>query len=110
MMPRTDDIPQGPARRRNLQVALACAVFVAFMVGMAYAAVPLYTWFCRTTGFGGTTQVAKNGPKASLDRVVTVRFDANVGGGLPWKFEPERTAIDVKLGEVVTVVYKVTNE
>lgn len=109
-----NDAPQHPlgsaAQRRNLLVALACAVFVAAMVGMAYAAVPLYTWFCRATGFGGTTQVAKAGPEAALDRLVTVRFDANVGGGLPWKFEPEQIAVDVKLGEVVTVLYKVTNE
>jgi len=109
-----NDAPQhrlgSVGQRRNLLVALACAAFVAAMVGMAYASVPLYTWFCRATGFGGTTQVAKAGPKASLDRLVTVRFDANVGGGLPWKFEPEQIAVDVKLGEVVTILYKVTNE
>ena len=49
------------------------------MVGMAYAAVPLYDWFCRTTGFGGTTQVATAAPGDVLDRKITVRFDANVG-------------------------------
>src|SRR5712691_7769128 len=68
------------ARRRNLAVAAACALFVAAMVGMAYAAVPLYTWFCRATGFGGTPQVAGAGPVQVLDRKVTVRFDANVSG------------------------------
>jgi len=97
------------ARRRNLAVAAACAGFVAAMVGMAYAAVPLYTWFCRATGFGGTTQVADVGPGQVLDRKVTVRFDANVSG-LPWKFEPERVSIDVRVGEVVTVLYRVEND
>ncbi len=97
------------ARRRNLAVAAACTGFVAAMVGMAYAAVPLYTWFCRTTGFGGTTQVADVGPGQVLDRKVTVRFDANVSG-LPWKFEPERVSIDVRVGEVVTVLYRVEND
>jgi len=96
-------------RRRDLLVAGACGIVVAFMVGMSYAAVPLYNLFCRTTGFGGTTQVAAAGPAEVLDRKVTVRFDANVGGGLPWRFEPERNAIDVKLGEVVTVKYMATN-
>jgi cytochrome c oxidase assembly protein subunit 11 len=80
------------------------------MVGAAYAAVPLYNWFCRTTGFGGTTQVATAGPASILDRKVTVRFDANVHGGLPWRFEPEQNSIEVKLGQVVTVSYRVVNE
>jgi cytochrome c oxidase assembly protein subunit 11 len=80
------------------------------MVGAAYAAVPLYDWFCRVTGFNGTTQVATAPPGAVLDRTVTVRFDANVGPGLPWRFEPERNSIEVKLGEVVTVNYRVINE
>ncbi len=96
-------------RRRDLMVAAACGVFVALMVGISYASVPLYTWFCRATGFGGTTQVAATGPATMSERTVTVRFDANIGGGLPWRFEPERTSIDVRLGEVVTVYYNVTN-
>ena len=90
-------------------IATACGVFAAFMVGMAYAAVPLYSWFCRTTGFGGIPQVASVAPAQMSDRKMTVRFDANVGPGLPWRFEPERTSIEVRLGEVVTVFYKVTN-
>jgi cytochrome c oxidase assembly protein subunit 11 len=97
------------ASRRDLAVAAACGVFVAFMVGMAYAAVPLYSWFCKTTGFGGIPQVAAVAPGQISDRKITVRFDSNVGAGLPWRFEPERTSIDVKLGEVVTVYYTVTN-
>ena len=98
-----------PARRRDIVVAAACGVFVAFMVGMAYAAVPLYSWFCRSTGFGGIPQIASVGPEYISDRRIAVRFDANVGAGLPWRFEPERTSIEVRLGEVVTVYYTVTN-
>jgi cytochrome c oxidase assembly protein subunit 11 len=96
-------------RRRDVVVAASAGVFAAFMVGMAYAAVPLYDWFCRTTGFGGTTQVATAAPSGMLDRKVTVRFDSNVGGGLPWRFEPEQTSIEVRLGEVVTVNYRAIN-
>ena len=44
-----------------------------------------------------------------LDRTIAVRFDANVMGGLPWKFEPEKTEINVRIGEVVTAYYTVTN-
>ena len=99
-----------PQRRRDVMTAAACGVLVAAMVGAAYAAVPLYDWFCRTTGFGGTTQVASAGPSHVLDRKLKVRFDANVAGGLPWRFEPEQTSIEVRLGEVVTVAYRVVNE
>ena len=86
------------ARRRDIVVAAACGVFVAFMVGAAYAAVPLYSWFCKTTGFGGVPQIAGAAPAQISDRKITVRFDANVSAGLPWRFEPERTSIEVKLG------------
>ncbi len=99
-----------PTRQRDIAVAAACGVFVAAMVGAAYAAVPLYNWFCRTTGFGGTTQVAKTAPAGMLERKITVRFDANVGPGLPWRFEPEVNSIDLHIGEVATVYYNVINE
>jgi len=98
------------ASRRDLMVAGACAAGVAVMVGMAYAAVPFYDWFCRVTGFNGTTQVATAGPGFVLDRKITVRFDANLASGLPWKFAPEQTSIEARLGEIVTVNYVVTNE
>jgi len=98
-----------PSRRRDIAVAGACGVFVGAMVAMSYAAVPLYDWFCRATGFNGTTQVATTAPGRVLDRTVTVRFDANVGSGLPWRFTPEKNSIEAKLGEVVTVDYIVTN-
>jgi cytochrome c oxidase assembly protein subunit 11 len=101
---------QAARRRRDLTVAAACAAFAAAMVGMAYAAVPLYNWFCRTTGFAGTTQVATAAPGTVLDRRMEVRFDANVTGGLPWRFEPEQTTIVARIGDVVTVNYMVTNE
>jgi cytochrome c oxidase assembly protein subunit 11 len=95
---------------RDLVIAFACGGFVATMVGVSYAAVPLYSWFCRTTGFGGTTQVSHAAPGPVSGRTVTVRFDSNVAPGLPWQFEPERRTVDVKLGEVVTIYYSVTNE
>src|ERR1700682_4824457 len=87
--------------RRDMFVAATCGVVVAAMLGMSYIAVPLYSWFCRTTGFGGTTQVAHGAPSSVLARTVTVRFDSNVAAGLPWSFEPERRTMDVRLGQVV---------
>src|SRR6201991_3502680 len=96
---------------RDAVVAAICGFVVVLMVGASYAAVPFYNWFCRTTGFNGTTQVATSAPSgAPLARKVAVRFDANVAPGLPWKFEPEQTEIEVKIGEVVTIYYTVTNQ
>jgi cytochrome c oxidase assembly protein subunit 11 len=96
--------------RRDTYVAAACGLFVAAMVGAAYAAVPFYNWFCRATGFNGTTQVATTLPSVEpLGRKIALRFDSNVSGGLPWKFEPEKTEIEVRIGEVVTAYYTVTN-
>ena len=96
---------------RDALVAAVCGFVVVLMVGASYAAVPFYNWFCRTTGFNGTTQVATSAPSgAPLERKIAVRFYSNVAPGLPWKFEPEQTEIEVKIGEVVTVFYTVTNQ
>ncbi len=96
---------------RDALVAAICGFVVVLMVGASYAAVPFYNWFCRATGFNGTTQVAESAPTAApLTRTVAVRFDSNVAGGLPWKFEPEQNEIQIKIGEVVTVYYTVTNQ
>jgi cytochrome c oxidase assembly protein subunit 11 len=110
MTERSPVTPRPPSRNRDLVVAATCGVFVAVMVGAAYAAVPFYNWFCRTTGFNGTTQVAQSAPAQTLDRLVTVRFDGNVGPGLPWRFLPEKTEIRARVGEVVTAYYTVTNQ
>jgi cytochrome c oxidase assembly protein subunit 11 len=106
--------PATAARRglaRDAAVAAICGFVVVLMVGASYAAVPFYNWFCRATGFNGTTQVATSEPSAApLTRRIAIRFDSNVAPGLPWKFEPEQTEIEVRIGEVKTVFYKVTNQ
>ena len=116
-MPKQSNPPRSnePGHRRGLgrdaTVAALCGALVALMVGASYAAVPFYNWFCRATGFNGTTQVATSAPSsAPLARKIAVRFDANVAPGLPWKFEPEQTEIEVQIGQVVTVFYNVTNQ
>src|SRR5213595_1818753 len=100
-----------PSLRRDAAVAAICGFVVVLMVGASYAAVPFYNWFCRATGFNGTTQVATSAPASSpLSRKIGVRFDANVAPGLPWKFEPEQTEIELNIGQVATVFYTVTNQ
>jgi cytochrome c oxidase assembly protein subunit 11 len=102
---------KAPRLSRDVVVASLAGFLVVAMVGAAYAAVPFYNWFCRATGFNGTTQVATSIPAAKpLARTLAIRFDSNVAGGLPWKFEPEKTEIEVHIGEVTTVYYTVTNE
>ena len=69
------------------------------MLGAAYAAVPLYELFCKVTGYGGTPRVAdRNDRRRRAERVFTVRFDANVAPGLPWRFEPEQASIQARAG------------
>jgi cytochrome c oxidase assembly protein subunit 11 len=101
--------PTAAAARRNQLVALSCVAFFTAMVGAAYAAVPLYAMFCQLTGYGGTTQRVEQASDVILDRSITVRFDANVSGGLPWTFQPEQRAMTMKIGETVQANYKAEN-
>ena len=82
---------------------------VVFWLGMSFAAVPLYRKFCQATGFSGTTQVATGPSAARGARTLTVRFDANVAPGLPWRFEPDTPVISLQTGKTATVYFKVTN-
>jgi cytochrome c oxidase assembly protein subunit 11 len=95
--------------RRNLAVALSMAGIALGMVGMSYAAVPLYQIFCQVTGYGGTTQRAEQTPDTVLDRMITVRFDANVGHGMGWKFKPVQTKLELKIGETALAFYEAKN-
>ena len=94
---------------RNARVAVVLAGVAAAMVGVAFAAVPFYRWFCATTGYGGTPSVAAAAPRESFGRPIEVRFDTNVHEGLPWRFEAERPALTVALGETATVGFRITN-
>lgn len=104
-----DQVEHKPVSRRHMHVALSLAGLVAGMVGLSYAAVPLYQIFCQVTGYGGTTQRAESVPDKVLDRTITVRFDANVGQGLGWKFRPAQRKLDLKIGESVLAFYEAQN-
>lgn len=98
-----------PAPRKARNTAILCALGVAAMIGMSYAAVPLYRMFCQATGFGGTTQRAQAAPDQVLARKITVRFEAGTAPGLPWQFYPEQRSAEVKVGEVGLAYYKAIN-
>ena len=93
--------------KKKLTPIVLASIFV-LMLGLSYAAVPLYDLFCRVTGFGGTTQVSNNAPKLVLDKVVSVRFDTNVNN-LPWDFKAKSNVIDVKVGQVNRIEFEVEN-
>ncbi len=95
--------------RSNRLVAGVCLAFFGGMVGMAYAAVPLYAMFCQMTGYGGTTQRVEQYSDRILDRKITVRFDANVSSGLPWDFKPAARDMTMKIGETAQAHYTATN-
>ena len=94
---------------RNQVTVLSCAAVVVGMVGMSYAAVPLYYAFCRATGYGGTPNRADKAPDVVLDRVITVRFDTNVDPALPWSFEPVDRSVQVRVGENKLVFFRAAN-
>ena len=95
---------------RNTVVAASCAAFVVGMVGLSYAAVPLYQLFCQTTGFAGTPKRAVAAPQAAgSDGVVTVRFDSNVDPALPWSFNPVQREVRVRVGEPQLIYYRAEN-
>ena len=97
------------ARRGGRWIPLACVACVAGMIGVAYAAVPLYRIFCQVTGYGGTTQAADAGSDVVLDRMVTVRFDANTARGMAWNFQAEQRQMTLRIGETGLAFYRASN-
>ncbi len=93
----------------NRSLGVIIATVFAGMIGMAYAAVPLYRMFCEATGYNGTVTQADGSPHPLGKRMMRVEFDANVGPGLDWSFAPETQSVEVRTGQVKTVYYKFTN-
>ncbi len=87
----------------TLGIVFSMAVLVA-------ASVPLYQMFCQVTGIGGTTNTADYAPDVILDREVTVLFNSDINGQLPWKFKPVQRRVKVKVGEEALIFYKAVNE
>lgn len=99
------------SRRRRTLVASGTVGVVAAMLALSFAAVPLYKRFCGATGLNGTTQRVEADAVANQGkRTLGVRFDTNVGPGLPWSFEPETTQITLRTGKTATVYFRVRNK
>jgi cytochrome c oxidase assembly protein subunit 11 len=87
-----------PPYRQNVRVGMMAASFGAAMLGVAFAAVPLYRLFCQATGFGGTPARALQDSSSVIGKTVRVRFDANIDFGLPWRFLPVQGIETPKIG------------
>lgn len=100
--------PHQTKRIGNSTIMAVCFVFVGGMVGMSYAAVPLYQLFCQVTGYNGTTQRTEQYSETILDQTMPVTFDANTSSALNWDFKAARN-IEPKIGETVQVNFTATN-
>jgi cytochrome c oxidase assembly protein subunit 11 len=96
-------------RRNNATTVVLLLSVVAAMIGLSFASVPLYSLFCRATGWGGTTQRASAAPKEAADAFVTVRFDAETAPDLGWEFRPLTQQIRVRPGEPHEVFFRAMN-
>nr|WP_264179454.1 cytochrome c oxidase assembly protein [Alloyangia pacifica] len=79
------------------------------MGAMAWAAVPFYNWFCRVTGYGGTTNVATGDSSQILEQTIKIRFDASKDRGMPWEFKPMQTEMTLRIGEDGLAFYEAYN-
>lgn len=94
---------------KNGRMAMTIAGVAVGMVGMAYAAVPLYDLFCKVTGYGGTTQQVDVGSDVVIDREIKVRFNAAVHRDMPWNFKPVQISQKMHIGEQQLAYYEAYN-
>jgi cytochrome c oxidase assembly protein subunit 11 len=107
-MSAAPETPNTRRQRSSHMTALICVAVIAGMVGLSFAAVPLYALFCQVTGFGGTTQRADGPAGKVLDRKVTIRFDANING-LDWRFRPVTRTVTLRVGETGEAIFRAEN-
>lgn len=96
-------------RRRNRLMGLCVGGFVTGMVGLAFASVPLYRMFCQITGYNGTVQEGGGAAPGAGQQVMTIRFNANVHPGLPWRFVPDSPSVKLHVGEEGLGFYRAVN-
>ena len=95
--------------KKNKKVLTLLSIVVVTMVSLAFASVPFYDWFCRVTGFAGTTLTASNGSNIVIDKEIKVRFDGSVDRELAWEFKPVQKEIKLKIGETALAFYEAYN-
>ena len=96
-------------RRRNRVLGTAVGAIVLGMVGVSFAAIPLYKLFCAATGYGGTPKIGIAAAPGGDGRTIRVRFNADINPGLPWTFAPDQIEVTVPLGEDRLAAYHAHN-
>ena len=94
---------------KNRSVVLKLVLLASFMLGLSFASVPLYDWFCRVTGWGGVTNVASGPSDMILDQTVKIRFDGTLERGMPWNFKPVVREMEINIGETGLAFYEAHN-
>ncbi|MEM6389607.1 MAG: cytochrome c oxidase assembly protein [Pseudomonadota bacterium] len=100
---------QSDQAKANSKVVWRCVAVLALMTAMTVAAVPLYDWFCRVTGYGGTTNVASAPSGVVLEETITIRFDASRAAGMEWEFRPVETSMEIQIGMTGLAFYEAYN-
>ena len=83
-------------------------VLVSLMILLVAFSVPLYNLFCRVTGYGGTTSFSENISNITLDKDITLQFNADVNDSIDWSFTAPQD-VTFKIGENKIVEYEATN-
>jgi cytochrome c oxidase assembly protein subunit 11 len=96
--------------RRNTVLATVMVAVMAGMVGMSFAAIPLYRLFCAATGYGGTPNIGQAAAPGATTQTIRVRFNADTNPGLPWAFAPDQTEVSLALGDEQVAFYHATNK
>ncbi|RYR45106.1 hypothetical protein Ahy_A07g030975 isoform A [Arachis hypogaea] len=105
--------------KKSQKMLLYLTGLVFGMVGVTYAAVPLYRRFCQATGYGGTVQrretveekIARHDKEKTVaTREIVVQFNADIADGMPWKFIPTQREVRVKPGESALAFYTAENK
>lgn len=97
-------------RAGNRAIGLMVVAIVFGMVGLSFAAVPLYRLFCQATGYGGTPKTGLAAAPGGNGQTIRVRFDANLDPGLPWTFGPDQRDLTVTVGEDHLASYHARNK
>lgn len=91
------------------KTAVLLAGVAVVMLSLSFAAVPFYNWFCRVTGYAGTTSVAAQGADEILDQTVKIRFDASLEAGMPWQFRAMQPSMELRIGETGLAFFEAYN-
>ena len=101
-------------QQKNNATAVKLLVFTVAMFGFGYVLVPLYDVFCELTGLNGKTGTItiSDSSKAPVDRqrLVTVEFDTNINGNLPWSFRASQFKMQVHPGTVAEAIFIAKNQ